>query len=523
MGLTDKWFMERARLVLLLILVSLCHETHAQTVHSWSKAFGGTPGAAGLAVAVDSENNIIVTGIIRDSVDFGGGPLAHISSDDIFVAKFDPSGNHLWSISEGAGNGDIGKAIALDSSDNIWVTGVVDNSAGSSQDLFILNLDKNGNTLSNVIYAPGGPTTGEAIAPDSLGNVYVTGLFSQTLTFPGKTLTSLSTRSVYLVKLNPAGIHLWSKVFGSSVNDRGRGLKVDSQNNLLITGSFGSTIDLGGGDISPVGGTDIFLAKFDASGTHLWSKGIGGTGGDDGQALDTDSLDNVAITGFMRNSVDFGGGPISGVLLGTAYSAKFDSSGAHLWSQTHSGSESSNGLAIRFDKKDDLVLAGTRDSVAFVTKLDGAGNILADNTFGTQSWIHGLSSDAIGRIVLTGRFVNSIDFGGGTLFPDSTDAMFLASLFVGDLYVDFSRIVNGDGSEIAPFNNLTDAVASAGSGSTIAIAPETSDEIFTGIGAIDKPLVLINSDAGSGSVTVGETARRRRTPSGFTSRLSKDQ
>ena len=133
----------------------------------------------------------------------------------------------------------------------------------------------------------------------------------------------------------------------------------------------------------------------------------------------------------VANNVDFGGGPISGVGVRTAYSAKFDSSGAHLWSQTHSGTESSNGLAIRFDNNDDLVLAGTRDSAAFVTKLDGAGNVLADNTFGTIAWIHGIDIDANGRIVLTGRFVDSVDFGGGTLFPDSTDAMFLASLFVG--------------------------------------------------------------------------------------------
>jgi hypothetical protein len=107
--------------------------------------------------------------------------------------------------------------------------------------------------------------------------------------------------------------HLWSKSFGGSDWDDGYSVSVDSSGNVYITGSFSSsTIDFGGGALTNAGNSDIFLAKFNSNGKHLWSKRFGGSGDDYGQSVSVDSLGNVYGTGFFWSSnIDFGGCPLS--------------------------------------------------------------------------------------------------------------------------------------------------------------------------------------------------------------------
>ena len=65
--------------------------------HIWSQRFGDEQGQSGAGLTVDNVGNIILTGDIHGSADFGGGELTSAGENDIFIASFDPDGNHNWS------------------------------------------------------------------------------------------------------------------------------------------------------------------------------------------------------------------------------------------------------------------------------------------------------------------------------------------------------------------------------------------------------------------------------------------
>ena len=98
-------------------------------VHRWSKSFGGTSSDGGHNVAVDSSGNVFVTGYYHGSVDLGGGTLASKGSYDIFVASLTTSGLHRWSNSFGGQSRDLSYGIAIDSSGNVFVTGIYEGTA----------------------------------------------------------------------------------------------------------------------------------------------------------------------------------------------------------------------------------------------------------------------------------------------------------------------------------------------------------------------------------------------------------
>ncbi len=118
-------------------------------------------------------------------------------------------------------------------------------------------------------------TDGVAVAVDNLGNTLLIGDFAGAVDFGGGALTSAGQTDVFVAKLDSAGAFVWAKRFGDNQAQNGRGIAVDGAGNVFITGSFASKIDFGGGALTTAGGTDVFVAKFDPDGNHLWSKRFG--------------------------------------------------------------------------------------------------------------------------------------------------------------------------------------------------------------------------------------------------------
>jgi len=191
----------------------------ATGVRQWIKGLGGPSEDIAYGVAVDSAGNIVVTGAFAGTVDFGGGPLTSAGSYDLFLAKYSPTGAHLWSKSLGSTDLDTAYAVA------------VDRSVGS-----------NGLPVDNIVIA---------------------GAFQGTSSFGGAPLTSAGLRDILVAKYSSAGTHLWSKSFGSTADDIAYGVAVDASGNAFVTGYFQGTVDfssgLGGGTLTSAGVVDVFL------------------------------------------------------------------------------------------------------------------------------------------------------------------------------------------------------------------------------------------------------------------------
>ena len=146
-------------------------------------------------------------------------------------------------------------------------------------------------------------------ALDASGNLYVVGWYtSANITFGATTLTNPGsfTSDIFLVKYNSSGTALWAKTFGSADGDNGNGVTVDASGNVYITGWYtGATLVMGSFTLTnaTTATSDIFIAKMDPSGNTVWAKTAGGTLGDRGLAITADAFGNVFTTGGYSSSI----------------------------------------------------------------------------------------------------------------------------------------------------------------------------------------------------------------------------
>jgi hypothetical protein len=413
--------------------------------HQWSQRFGGDDRTCdeGLGVAVDAAGNVLVTGFFVDAVDFGGGPLACEGFSDIFIAKYDAFGAHLWSRRFGdAGFFSSGLAVAADNDGSVLATGrfggTVDFGGGplTSQgysDAFVAKYNADGVHLWSERFGDIYTDCGSDIAVDGGGNIVVTGQFRGTVDFGGGPLTSAGDHDVFVARYDGAGVHLWSRRFGGELMDLSEAVAIDGGGNIVVTGSFQDSSDFGGGPLGSAGYHDIFLAKYDAGGTHLWSARFGDTVNDYGRDVAVDGAGNVLVTGEFRGIVNFGGVPLSSAGNEDIFLAKLNAGGGHVWSRRFGdASHAQAGFAVAADGDDNIVLTGwfwgsvdlgggtlfsAGEKDIFVARYDAGGDHLGSQRFGDTGWEAGfdVATDGAGGTILTGAYEVSIDFGGGEL------------------------------------------------------------------------------------------------------------
>src|SRR5262249_4515311 len=141
------------------------------------------------------------------------------------------------------------------------------------------------------------------VAADGQGNVVVAGLLMGTTDFGAGSVTGAA--ASFVAKFGPNGDLLWSKVFDSASALSGphiAGLAFDAQGDLVLTGDFDGITDFGGGALTAQG-RDVFVAKLDASGAHVWSKRFGGpTDYDSAIGAAIDGSGNVIVMGDYSGS-----------------------------------------------------------------------------------------------------------------------------------------------------------------------------------------------------------------------------
>ena len=363
-----------------------------QPTHAWSKGFGGSASEAPFGVAVDGNGNVYIAGLLEGNINFGGSTLGKAGEVEVFLASFTPGGKHRWSKSFGGLSKDVAYDVAVDSNGNVYITGSFFSSInfGGSKlnskgknDIFVASFDSNGKYRWSKRFGGTSNESGRGVSADSAGNVYVTGSFSNTINFGGSNLPCKGIYDAFMVSFTSSGSHRWSKSFGTTYHEQGLGVAVDGSGNNYITGTFAGSIQFGGATITSKGGYDVYLASFTSSGSHRWSKNFGGTSSDYGGEIAVDSNANVFITGEFNNSADFGGGTLSSNGFQDIYIASYTSSGSHRWSKGFGSSNYDEG--------------------------------------------RGIGTDNLGNVYVTGGFQNSANFGGGTLTSKGKWDMFVMS------------------------------------------------------------------------------------------------
>ncbi len=148
------------------------------------------------------------------------------------------------------------------------------------------------------------------------------------------------------------GSHIWSERFGGASNDFGRAVEVDSTGNLIVAGRFMGTVNFGGGPLTSIGSSSLFVAKYTTEGTYQWSKAYGGASSDViVQSIAIDSSGNVVVVGYFTGAVNFGGGVLTSAGGNDIFLVKYSgANGAHVWSKRFGSSQNDAGYGVTVDE-----------------------------------------------------------------------------------------------------------------------------------------------------------------------------
>src|SRR3989475_1582564 len=415
----------------------------------WARGFGGAASDVGYGVAVDASGNTVMTGRVESSVDFGGGVVCQPAT--VFVSKYSPTGGTLWSkCLGGVRGGGTGRAVAVDGNGNVLVTGkfsgTVDfgtgplTSAGAS-DIFLAKYSAAGDPIWSRAFGGAMNDVGNRVAVDSGGNVVLIGTAGGGSDFGGGPVMA-NGYSVVVAKFSPAGAHLWSKGIGDSFSNSGNAVAVDPSGNIAVTGAFSGPADFGGGVLTSAG-VDHFLAKLAPTGGHRWSRHFGSAlAVHAGNGVACDGSGNVLVTGSFENSIDLGAGWATSFAHKHMFVAKYSPAGDYLWSRLAGGLFDDAGRGIAVDSSGKVVVTGTFQAAVnfgagsltsagrtdiFVARYAGDGTPLGAQRFGGADFDAGnaVAVDAGGRPVVTGCYRLGVDFGGTPLAAAGMDDIFL--------------------------------------------------------------------------------------------------
>ena len=286
----------------------------------WAAAAGGPGNNLPMSLSTDQWGNVFMTGAYTGPLmTFGSMTVTNKGLDDLFIAKYDESGNVLWAKSEGGSREDNCYSVATDGAGNAYITGLfrsetitfgtIDlwNSAGwyPTTDIFLTKYDGSGNVLW--ASGAGGLQNDQAnsVVTDADGNVFFTGFFySDSATFGSTILVNANDHSdMFLAKFDPAGSNLWALRAGGTDDDNGSSVAVDPTGNIFMTGTFASPVITFGFDtLNNSGGGDLFLARLDDNVT-----GIGEFPKSEGLSLfpspATNQITITSLTGAVAGTV----------------------------------------------------------------------------------------------------------------------------------------------------------------------------------------------------------------------------
>ncbi len=279
----------------------------------------GSSGAKAVGVALDGSGNVYV-----------GGDAFWSSTNrrDFVIAKYNSSGTLLWvsNYNGPEGDDDYVHALAVDAAGNSYLTGVLQDSAGSPGGPHIGTVKYNTGGIRQWAVRHGSTTSntrfeGNDIAVDAVGAVFVTGSGQPA---PGLTFFCITLR------YNSSGALIWSAIYDSTGGDFGRAIAIDASGNAFVTGEKF---------------LDCVTLKYNPAGTLLWQRSTGLGTGETGKDVVVDAANNVYVA-----CGDDGGGSAQDYIA-----IKYNSSGVTQWFQTYTG-------------------LGFRDDPKYI-RVDGSGNV----------------------------------------------------------------------------------------------------------------------------------------------------
>jgi uncharacterized repeat protein (TIGR01451 family) len=417
----------------------------------YSTYHGGADQDAGFGIVADTSGSAYVAGY-TSSLNFPtqtphqAANASNYTTDffDAFVSKFNSAGSALlYSTYFGGAKDDLGIAIALDSANNVYVTGrttsidfpttagayqMTNGGAAGVEDAFVFKLNPTGGLVYSTYIGGTASDRGEGIAVDAAGSAYISGITSSLATFPSTAvLGPAGAIDGFVFKLDPAGsARVYALRIGGSANDSTEAVNLDLSGNAYVAGHSSSVDFPVLAAVQPVksGGIDATFYKVNAAGSALlYSTFLGGSGDDLSLGLQTDAAGNAYYTGktnspLVAATAQFPTSPgvFQSVNAGPpgsndVFITKLTSAGAIAYSTLVGSPRDDIGYGIGVDSNGNATFAGETNAATgleadvFISKINSTGTIQVygiifrgpANDFGRD-----LDFDAAGNAYVTG-------------------------------------------------------------------------------------------------------------------------
>jgi len=367
----------------------------------WTRIWGSIATDTGKGVSVDSAGNIYVTGSTRSEFD----GQTNTGSMDIFLTKYNSSGTKQWSRLWGSDDDDYGSGVSVDSAGNIYVAGNTEGefdgkiNAGGT-DFCLTKYNSAGTKQWTRIWGSIANDYGNNVTVDSAGNIYVVG--STHGEFDGQ--INAGEYDLCLTKFNSSCTKQWTRIWGSTDFDSGRGVSVDSAGNVYVAGSTSSEFD----GQTNAGKDDLCLTKYNSVGTKQWTRIWGSTANDYGNNVTVDSAGNIYVSGHTYG--EFDGQTNVNMKTADLCLTKYNSAGTKQWTRIRGSTGNDSGRDVSVDSAGYIYVAGeTRGEFDGQVNVGGYDLCLIKyNSVGSNQWtrIWGSTSHEYGRGVSVDRAGN---------------------------------------------------------------------------------------------------------------------
>lgn len=470
--------MHKFAILITLFLNFLFCKLDAQTFH-WAKGMGNINQWSTenyVAVSTDKFGNIYTVGHYEQTFDAdpnaGVTMLPYSVNRAGFIQKFDPNGNLIWAkvvlapfenmVQNAQGDlfiiGRYGGTVDFDPGAGIY------NMTTQYGNSFVLKLDSAGNFIWVKHFESTFLNYNRAMSVclDHSNNVIITGYFQGQNDFnPGNGVnnftSSNNSRDIFIVKLDSIGEYMWARQFGSTLDDEGWSIAVDTNNNILSTGKFRGTVNFGlGFNISAANDRDIYISKLDVNGNSIWIKSLAGGVDEWVYHITTNSLNDVYVCGSFLGTMDVNPGAgvfnlSAGQVWSDGFLVKLNSIGDLSWAKKIGGIEADAVQSLATDSVNNLIATGhfygqvnfdtTNTNYTlyssnfrniFVAKYSNAGicSWAADLGSNSNQEANDIHIDGFGALITTGVTYGTSDFN-----PDTTSIFNITSNGGYDIYL----------------------------------------------------------------------------------------